>query len=491
MDLKTTIAAIARGVSFVCLATAAMAATAPQEAIARNRTEAGFQAFVQQFRKTAIARGVRGDVYDAAFAGASLNQRVMELDRRQPEFTQPVWEYLKIRLSDNYIGRGRESLDRVRATLERIEQRYGVEKEVVAAIWGIESFYGSRRGSMKVVEALATLAYDGRRRKFGTTQLIAALKILQNGDISADKMLGSWAGAMGHTQFIPTSYQALAVDFGGDGKRDIWSDDPTDALASTANYLKRSGWRKGAPWGFQVQTPPEFHFSRYSEKRLSTKDWDALGVKLSSGGKLPSGYGDAELLVPAGARGPVFLVLSNFRAILKYNNANAYALAVSLLSERIGGRQPRALAWPENERGLSAAERKEIQSTLNKLGFNAGPVDGIVGGGTRKAIRGFQTSHSMIADGFPSLGLLRDLRRALAAKSRPLMRVAAGPASEQDVREIQTLLKGMGHPLAVDGKGGPRTLRAIRRFLDSRGSSLKAEASKEVLAELRRAVRAN
>lgn len=476
-----------RGGSVVCLTAFLFALGGTMRAEAQ--TEAGFRSFVQQFRRTAISRGVNSRVYDAAFANVKLNQRVMELDKRQPEFTQPIWEYLKVRLGPKFTERGAQMMSAYGAALDQIERRYGVEKEVVGAIWGIESLYGSNRGSINVIEALATLAYEGRRRAFGSRELISALKILQSGDVAPEQMFGSWAGAMGHTQFIPSSYLSLAVDFGGDGKRDIWSDDPTDALASTANYLAKSGWKKGAPWGFQVQLPAELDFSRYNDATLSSEDWGKVGLTLSSGGPLPEGHADGKLLTPAGAAGPAFLVFGNFRALLKYNNANAYALAVALLSERLSGRPPRALAWPEEDRPLSNTDRKELQTILNKLGFGAGPVDGIIGAGTTRAIRRFQTSNSMIADGYPSSRILDDLRRALAAKSQPILRVAAGPASSEDIREIQALLRALGYQVSIDGKEGPRTEQAIDSFLRRRGANLKPEPSKEVLTELRRAVR--
>ncbi|MEL6980347.1 MAG: lytic murein transglycosylase [Pseudomonadota bacterium] len=457
---------------------------------ATAQTQAGFERFVRDFRPIALAQGVRPDVFDTAFAGVRLNREVVKLDQRQPEFALPIWKYLEPRVSDRYIAKGVESAGVKAETLAAIEQAYGVEKEVVTAIWGVESFYGAVRGDFRIIEALATLAYEGRRRDFGKQQLIAALKVLQNGDIEPASMLGSWAGAMGHTQFIPTSYRERAVDFNGDGKRDIWSDDPTDALASTANYLAVAGWRKGRPWGFQVRVPTEFNYGRFAEATLSTNQWSAEGLLLNTGAPLPAGYDKAELLLPAGARGPAFLVLDNYRALLAYNNANAYALAVALLSERLGGREPRALSWPVDDRPLSRDERKELQASLAKLGFDAGGVDGIIGSGTKRAIRGFQSANSMIADGYASGRLLDDLRRALAAKNEPLIRVAAGPANIGDIREIQAFLRSLGYRVRVDGVSGPQTERAIAAFLRSRNISLSPKASREVLQELRKAVRA-
>lgn len=457
--------------------------------VATAQTQAGFAQWLSGFRGQAVAAGVSPRVVDAAFADVRLNAKVVELDQRQPEFSTPIWKYLERRLGGKFLEDGQVALRRSDGVLTEIEARYGVPKEVVTAVWGIESLYGTNRGTFNVVEALATLAYEGRRRKFGKEQLIEALKILERGDVAPGGMVGSWAGAMGHTQFIPTSYQAYAVDFLGDGKRDIWSDDPTDALASTANYLASFGWRPGEPWGYQVALPAEFDFSRFIERRMSTAEWAAVGVTLSSGGALPTAYEGAALLLPAGAAGPAFLTLNNYRTLLRYNNADAYALAVAMLAERLAGRPPRAMSWPTDDEPLSRDDRKEIQETLTKLGFDTGGVDGIIGSGSKAAIRRFQISNSMIADGYASSRLLEDLRRALAAKSAPLIPVAAGPASEQDVREIQALLVAKGYRIAVDGKSGPRTERAIRNFVDKRGVNLTPKASLEVLAELRRAVR--
>ena len=361
---------------------------------------------------------------------------------------------------------------------------------MVAAVWGVESNFGQNRGSFNVIEALATLAYDGRRERFGRTQLIEALKIIDSGDIEAQLMFGSWAGAMGHTQFIPTSYRDYAVDFNGDGRRNIWSDDPIDALASTANYLASFGWRPREPWGFPVRLPTGFDFSLVGDVRLPTSDWAARGVTLANGAALPENFDEAELMMPAGAEGPAFLTLTNFRSLLRYNNATSYALAVSLLSERLAGQSPRILRWPEDDRPLSLEESKELQEKLTELGFDAGGVDGVLGRRSRAAIRAFQRSQSLIPDGYPSASLLEFVRRAQIAREAPVLAIAVGEAGVGDIREIQALLTGLGYDAGgVDGIAGGNTRRAISDFARDRGMPATEEPSLQLLAELRKTVR--
>lgn len=370
----------------------------------------GFQRWVRGFRHIAISAGVSAATFDRAFRGVHYNGDVVIRDRKQTEFTKTIGQYLGIAASDKRIREGREALAKHHSTLERIEAHYGVDKEVVVAVWGLESSYGTRRGDIPVIEALATLAYDGRRGRFFSKQLIAALKILQRGDTTPTRMTGSWAGAMGHTQFIPTSYQAYAVDFTGDGRRDIWSEDPTDALASTAAYLKRFGWRNGMPWGVEVTLPRGFDYSiaTRTNKKMPSQ-WARLGVVGTNGRPVPD-HGSASIFLPAGARGAAFLIFKNFDVIKRYNAADAYATGVGHLSDRIAGRGPLKASWPKDERALTFAERKELQRRLTRRGFNTGGVDGRVGPATARALRSFQRSIGEIPDGTPSLHILRRLR---------------------------------------------------------------------------------
>ena len=364
----------------------------------------------QTFAARARAQGIRQSVIDAAFRGVSPDPDILKLDRNQAEFSKPIWDYLDSAVSATRIKNGTAALARHKGTLDAIEARYGVEKEVVTAIWGLESAYGTFRGKTDVITALATLAFDGRRAAFFEEQLIAALRILQAGDVSARAMRGSWAGAMGHTQFMPTSYLDHAEDFRRDGKRDIWSDNPEDALASTAAYLKHFGWTKGQPWGVEVTLPKGFDYAlaRRDEKR-SPADWARLGVRPAKGQKIAN-HGPGSILLPAGAQGAAFLIFENFSVLERYNTADAYVIGIGHLSDRLNGGGPFAADWPRGDRGLSFDERREMQSRLTALGYDTLGVDGRIGPKTIAAVRAFQSARGLLPDGYASLSLLMRLR---------------------------------------------------------------------------------
>ena len=372
--------------------------------------EAAFLAWLDGFRGRALAEGIRPDVLDAALAGVRYDPEIVRRDRSQSEFTKTIWQYLETAVSESRIRNGRAALAEHAATLEAIERLHGVEKEVVAAIWGLESAYGAHRGTEPVIQSLATLAHDGRRGAFFEEQLLAALRILQAGDTSPANMTGSWAGAMGHTQFIPTSFLLYAVDGTGDGRRDIWGDDPTDALASTAAYLAGFGWTKGQPWGVEVTLPAGFDYleARRDLTRLPS-EWAALGVRGAGGAAVPD-HGPASVLLPAGAGGAAFLVFDNFAVIERYNTADAYVIGVGHLADRLAGGGPIRGGWPEGDRALTFDERQEMQRRLTEAGFDTQGVDGRVGPLTVAAIRGFQSSAGLIPDGYASLALLARLR---------------------------------------------------------------------------------
>ena len=308
------------------------------------------------------------------------------------------------------VGTGRARAAELAQSMDAIEARYGVDGQVVLAIWGMETNYGSYRGDIPAVRSLATLAYHGRRRAWAEEELVAALRILQAGEASPAEMRGSWAGAMGHTQFIPSSYLAFAVDFTGDGRRDIWGPDPRDALASTANYLAAKGWRRGQPWGLEVRLPAGFDYAQADQaNRQPVRTWRARGVTLADGRPLPD-HGAAALLAPAGARGPVFAVWDNFFVIKTYNNATSYALGVGHLGDRIAGGGPFAAAWPRGERELSRTEKVEMQERLIARGYDTGATDGVIGPNTISAIRRYQQSRGLTPDGFATAALLADMR---------------------------------------------------------------------------------
>ncbi|AGI66175.1 putative lytic murein transglycosylase [Octadecabacter antarcticus 307] len=370
----------------------------------------GFNAWIFGFRNRATRQGILEATFDAAFDGITYNTTVIDRDRNQSEFTKSLWDYLDTAVSDARVRNGRRALADNMQLLNRIEQTFGVDKEVVVAIWGLESAYGAVRGSTNVIGAMATLAYDGRRGAFFEQQLIAALQILQAGDTAPRNMTGSWAGAMGHTQFMPTSFLEYAVDGNGDGRRDIWADDPTDALASTANYLRSFGWVQGQPWGIEVQIPQGFDYAtaqRGNEKLPS--EWATIGVVDMAGRAVPD-HEAASILLPAGAMGAAFMIFPNFEVIERYNTADAYVIGVGILSDRIAGGGPIETTWPRDDRVLNGAERVELQERLTAAGFDTLGIDGRIGPLTINAIRTYQLASDIIPDGYASLRLLNRLR---------------------------------------------------------------------------------
>ncbi|OYU41449.1 MAG: murein transglycosylase [Pseudorhodobacter sp. PARRP1] len=377
--------------------------------VIEDGSEAGLQQWVAGFRDRALAAGISSATFDAVMPGVHFLPAVIERDRKQDEFTRTIWDYLDRAVSDDRIAAGQKALRAHGPLLDQIEARYGVDKHVVLAIWGLESAYGAVRGDIETPSALATLAYDTRRGAFFEAELIAALQILQSGAVKPAAMVGSWAGAMGHTQFMPSSYLKLAVTNAGTGKPDIWGDDPGDALASTAAYLANAGWKKGGRWGDEVRLPAGFDYDLAgdrTQKPLST--WAALGVTMPDGAALGSGWG--ALLLPAGARGPAFLVYDNFAAIEAYNKADAYVIAVGHLADRIAGGDGFKAAWPRDLRALTLDERRALQSLLLREGVYAGTPDGKVGPLTIAAVKAFQRARGMVPDGYPSLEILQALR---------------------------------------------------------------------------------
>ena len=336
---------------------------------------AAYDAWVEAFQSRAAGQGISPSTLSMAFRNTGYLPGVVTRDRNQTESTRSLEDYLSIAVSDERVTKGRAALAQYRGTLATLEERYGVDAEIITAIWGLESFYGERRGNVPVISALSTLAYDGRRGAFFEQQLVAALRILQNGDIPVDRMTGSWAGAMGHTQFIPTSYLEFAVDFTGDGRRDIWSDDPTDALASAAAYLQRNGWTRGLSWGGEV------------------------------GAGAPAGA-----VIQPQPGGPRFATTANFRVIKRYNNSDAYAIGVGHLADRIGGAGPLQTAFPPDANGLTKADRITLQQRLTAREYDTQGTDGVIGKNTETAIRAYQAAQGLPVTGTPSPALLQMLR---------------------------------------------------------------------------------
>jgi len=369
-----------------------------------------YDAWLSAFRRRASSAGITDSTLNQALNAAGFLPGVVERDRNQTEFTRSLEDYLAIAASPDRVSTGRAMLAQYGGVLSEIEARYNVEAAVVTAIWGLESNYGARRGNVPVISALSTLAFDGRRGAFFEQQLIAALRILQNGDVSAQGMTGSWAGAMGHTQFIPTSYLAYAVDFRGDGRRDIWSEDPTDALASAGAYLSRSGWTRGQPWGVEVRLPSGFNMGQTGRSSTrSTSDWAAQGVRNMDGGTVPD-HGAASIIIPAGPTGPAFMTFRNFTVITRYNNSENYVIGVGHLSDRLRGGPAIRGNFPPDAQGLTIADRQDLQRRLTAAGFDTQGSDGVIGPNTRAAISAYQQSAGLPVTGEPSRDLLNRLR---------------------------------------------------------------------------------
>jgi membrane-bound lytic murein transglycosylase B len=400
------------------LVTALVAGTAPSsaldiaalEALSRN---AAFDQFVQELWPQARRKGISRKVYMSAFRGVTPDPRIYQQQTSQAEFVTPIWTYIEKRVSAERIARGKSSMQQHARALSGVESRFGVDKHVVAAIWGMETNYGSYTGKMSVVRSLATMAFTGGRRDYGKKQLLGALDILQSGDISVDQFNGSWAGAMGHTQFIPLTYNAYAVDMTGDGKRDIWNSVP-DALGSTAHYLKKRGWQKGIPWGWEVKLPNRFNYlmaGKDGERTIA--EWARLGVSPAKHGNFGVSQARARLLLPVGRHGPAFLVTKNFDAILAYNRSNSYALGVAHLADRLAGGGDFAVRWPKDLKLLSRSDNKELQRLLMARGFDTGGLSGTIGPRTRDAISNYQHRRGMTPDGYADARLLEELRRGL------------------------------------------------------------------------------
>ncbi|PHR19403.1 MAG: lytic transglycosylase [Hoeflea sp.] len=378
------------------------------------QADAGFQKWVSGFYSTAAKSGISRSTYEKAFSGVTApDPVVLEKARYQPEFTTKVWDYLDSRVNPFTIAKGREMQARHKRTLDAIERHFGVDATVLLAIWSMESNYGeilTKTDRLHYVpQALATLAYaDRKRAKFARQQLVAALKILQSGDISTREMSGSWAGAMGHTQFIPTSYLAYAIDADGNGHRDIWNSIP-DALATAANLLKKNGWRTGETWGYESVAPRGG--AKYNGQTKTLSEWAALGFTRPGGKGFPVGSRRAELKMPGGANGPAFLMTKNFFVIKRYNNSDSYALGVGVLADEIAGYGGVDQRWPRPAGTLDVKEKFELQTRLKQLGYYDGDIDGNFGSGSKAAIAAFQSRTGLTGEAVPSQKILDAIRR--------------------------------------------------------------------------------
>lgn len=377
-----------------------------------------FQRCIANLRSQAISSGVNESTYDRYTQNLTPDYSVIDKLNYQPEFSTPIWDYLSGLVDEERVQAGRQKMAQYRDVLNRASQAYGVPVETIVAVWGVESNYGDISGKYPLLQALGTLSCEGRRQSYFRGEFFATMRILQRGDLREDQLKGSWAGAFGHTQFMPSTYERLAVDFDGDGRRNLVSSVP-DALASTANFLKQAGWQTGMPWGFEVKIPQGMSVSgesRRNKKPLST--WEQSGITRIDGSSLVQGNlsatTSAGLMMPAGANGPAFLVFKNFDAIYSYNAAESYGLAIAHLSDRLRGTGPFVTAWPTDDAGTSRAERREIQQFLLKRGYDIGAVDGLIGDKTRQAIRQEQTRLGLNPTGRAGQQILRVFRQEQA-----------------------------------------------------------------------------
>ncbi|HEY1311253.1 MAG TPA: lytic murein transglycosylase [Pseudolabrys sp.] len=371
---------------------------------------ATFNECLERLWPAAARRGITRETFTAYTARLRPDLRIMDLLDSQPEFTKSFWDYLDLLVNAERIGQGRALLEKFRATFDAVERAYGVDRHVIVAIWGVETNYGTLGGERPVIRSTATLACIGRRQNYFREEFLSALEILQRGDVRPERFLGSWAGAFGPTQFMPTAFKRYAVDFDRDGRRDVIDSVP-DIIASTANNLKKDGWITGETWGYEVVVPANFNFMLADHARMMTiRDWERTGLARPGGKPFPHPDENAFLLIPAGVQGPGFLMLPNFRAIMRYNPAEAYALAIGHLSDRLRGGEAFAQAWPRYERVLSRDERLEVQQLLVRRGYDVGEPDGQLGARTRAAIRDFQTKIGQVPDGFASAVILDQLR---------------------------------------------------------------------------------
>ncbi len=375
-------------------------------------SEQDFQKWLTDFKQQAQQQGISKKTLDIAFAKVELNSSVLESDKKQPEFTQTFFQYFNRAVSDYRIKNGEKMYQKHRALLDQVTKKYGVPGRFLVAFWGMETNYGSYTGNIPIIESLATLAYDPRRSRFFTTQLMSALTILDKGHVKLEQMKGSWAGAMGQVQFMPSNYLKYAVDGDGDGKINLWDSLP-DAFFSAGNFLNQLGWQAEENWGREVKLPKGFDFSLADNKtKRPLQEWKKMGIKLADGRPIPNVDMNARLLLMTDYKGPAFLVYENFRVIKRWNNANKYAVAVGHLADRIIGRPALTKKQPNNDKSLSRTQIKELQARLNKLGFDTGKPDGIAGANTRSALRAFQKQQNLPADGYPSLRMLEAVNNA-------------------------------------------------------------------------------
>jgi membrane-bound lytic murein transglycosylase B len=480
--------AAAMSLAIACGPTVGTAQPLPQPPTFESSGNAEFDAWRDDFARRAVSRGRDPAVLGRLLSGISPDERVIDLDRRQPEFVAPVWDYVNNRVTERRINDGLALKSTIGPTLDAVEQRYGVPTGIILGIWGLESNYGGAELPYNAAAALATLAYEGRRRSQFEGYLLALTEMVERNLAEETQLRSSWAGALGQPQFMPDVYLTTAVDWDGDGNRDIWNN-RGDVAASIGNYLQDRGWRRGEPVFDEVRLPDGFDYALADGTARLVSDWADRGVDRIDGGEWRDSERmlQSQLFLPAGANGPALLLHPNFAVIRRYNNSDRYALVVALLARAMDGRSFSLVRdWPRQAGSLNREETLELQTLLNGLGYDAGVPDGLFGSKTRGAVRGFQGDQGLPADGFPTAALLERVRTRAGVAAEP----AREPVGLQraGIRELQRLLNRLGYGAgAADGRIGARTRAAIRAFERARGMEVRGRATDVVLEAARAA----
>lgn len=486
--MRALFVAVAAVWALACGPSGVNAQSPPEPIVYVSSGNGDFDAWRDDFSRRALMRGRDRAVVERLLSGIAPDERIVELDRRQPEFVAPVWDYVRNRVTEQRVASGLSLKSELRTTLGEIEQRYGVDADIVLGIWGLESNYGEAALNYNAAEALATLAYEGRRRAQFETYLLALIEMVERGFAGPAELRSSWAGALGQPQFMPDVYLTTAVDWDQDGRRDIWRN-RGDVAASIAHYLQDRGWRAGEPVFDEVTLPDGFDHALADGSSRSVADWADRGVRRADGSAW-SGQERAlqsQLYLPAGAEGPALLLHPNFAVIRRYNASDRYALVVALLARQFEGRSGLVRAWPSHLSSLNRDETLELQTLLNALGHDAGAADGLFGSATRRAVRAFQRERGMAADGYPTHALL-DAVRARAGVSAPEPAAPPRPLGTAGIRELQRLLNRLGYNAGrADGRIGPATRAAIRAFERARAMEVRGRATTTVLEAARAA----
>ncbi|MBX3431535.1 MAG: lytic murein transglycosylase [Hyphomonadaceae bacterium] len=480
---RALILAAAVSLAIACGPSAGLAQS-PQPPAFETSGNQAFDEWRDQFARRAVQRGRDPAVIGRLLAGIAPDDRVIELDQRQPEFVSPVWDYVTNRVTDRRISDGRALKSEIQPTLDAIEQRYGVPQGIILGIWGLESNYGGADLNWNAQTALSTLAYEGRRREQFEGYLLALAEMVERGLASQGQLRSSWAGALGQPQFMPDVYLTTAVDWDGDGHRDIWTN-RGDVAASIGNYLQDRGWRRDEPVFEEVRLPDHFDYALADGTMRPIADWSQRGVRRIDGVAWDQTNLSAQLFLPAGANGPALMLYHNFGVIRRYNNSDRYALVVSLLARAFESRSGLVSDWPRSAGSLNRDQIVELQTLLNGLGFDSGNPDGLFGSGTRRAVRDYQTAQGLPADGFPTAALLTRVRQSAGISQPEPPRVPHG-LQRNGIRELQRLLNRMGYSAGTaDGVIGSRTRDAIRAFERAQGMEIRGRATDVVLERAR------